>query len=46
VPPNTQPALEMLVAALEQGKNPLEQVLTVPSSFPSLTDLLRLGKSK
>ncbi|HEY0701684.1 MAG TPA: substrate-binding domain-containing protein [Candidatus Acidoferrales bacterium] len=46
VPPNTQPALEMLVAALEQGKNPLEQVLTVPSSFPSLTDLMRQGKSK
>jgi ribose transport system substrate-binding protein len=46
VPPNTQPALEMLVAAIEQGKNPLEQVLTVPSSFPSLADLMRQGISK
>ena len=46
VPPNTQPALEMLVAALEQGKNPLEQVLTVPSSFPSLPDLMRQGNSR
>jgi ribose transport system substrate-binding protein len=43
VPPNTQPALEMLVAAIQQEKNPLEQVLTVPSSFPSLADLLRPG---
>jgi ribose transport system substrate-binding protein len=43
VPPNTQPALEMLVAAIQQEKNPLEQVLTVPSSFPSLADLMRLG---
>jgi ribose transport system substrate-binding protein len=46
VPPNTQPALEMLVAAIEQGKNPLEQVLTVPSSFPPLADLMRLGASR
>lgn len=46
VPPNTQPALEMLVAAMEQGKNPLEQVLTVPSSFPSLADLMRQGSLK
>jgi ribose transport system substrate-binding protein len=46
VPPNTQPALEMLVAAMEQGKNPLEQVLTVPSSFPSLADLMRQGSIK
>jgi ribose transport system substrate-binding protein len=46
VPPNTQPALEMLVAAIEQGQNPIEQVLTVPSSFPSLADLMRLGASK
>ena len=37
---------EMLVAALEQRANPLEQVLTVPSSIPSLTDLMRQGKSK
>lgn len=46
VPPNTAPALEMLVAALEQGKNPLEQVLTIPTSFPSLADLMRQGASK
>jgi ABC-type sugar transport system substrate-binding protein len=46
VPPNTAPALEMLVAALGQGKNPLEQVLTVPTSFPSLADLMRQGASK
>jgi ribose transport system substrate-binding protein len=43
VPPNTQPALEMLVAAIQQGKNPLEQVLTVPSSYPSLAELMRRG---
>jgi ribose transport system substrate-binding protein len=46
VPPNTAPALEMLIAALEQGKNPAEQVLTVPSSFPSLADLMRQGTNK
>jgi ribose transport system substrate-binding protein len=46
VPPNTQPALEMLIAAMEHGKNPLEQVLTVPSSFPSLSDLVRRGDDK
>ena len=46
VPPNTAPALEMLVAALEQGKNPLEQVLTIPTSFPSLADLMRQGARK
>jgi ribose transport system substrate-binding protein len=46
VPPNTQPALEMLVAALEQGKSSLEQVLTVPSSFPSLADLMRQGAKR
>lgn len=46
VPPNTAPALEMLVAALEQGKNPLEQVLTIPTSFPSLADLMRQGAGK
>jgi ribose transport system substrate-binding protein len=46
VPPNTQSALEMLVAAIDQGKNPLEQVLTIPSSFPPLVDLMRqrIGK--
>jgi ribose transport system substrate-binding protein len=46
VPPNTAPALEMLVAALSQGKNPLEQVLTIPTSFPSLADLMRQGAGK
>lgn len=46
VPPNTQPALEMLVAALEQGKTPLEQVLTIPSSFPPLPELMRQGTNK
>jgi ribose transport system substrate-binding protein len=46
VPPNTQPALEMLVAAIEQGKNPMEQVLTIPSSFPPLPELLRIGKAR
>jgi ribose transport system substrate-binding protein len=46
VPPNTAPALEMLVAALEQGKNPLEQVLTIPTSFPSLAGLMRQGAGK
>ena len=46
VPPNTAPALEMLVAALSDGKHPPEQVLTVPRSFPSLTDLRPQGTSK
>ena len=46
VPPNTQPALEMLVAAIEQGKTPLGQILTVPSSFPSLADLMRQGAKR
>src|SRR3984957_16431765 len=46
VPPNTAPALEMLVAALSDGKHPPEQVLTVPRSFPSLTELRPQGTSK
>ena len=46
VPPNTAPALEMLVAALSDGKHPPEQVLTVPRSFPSLTDLRPQGTGK
>jgi ribose transport system substrate-binding protein len=46
VPPNTAPALEMLVAALSDGKHPPEQVLTVPSSFPSLTELRPQGTGK
>jgi len=46
VPPNTAPALEMLVAALSDGKHPPEQVLTVPRSFPSLTDLRPQGTAK
>ena len=46
VPPNTAPALEMLVAALNHGKDPLEQVLTVPISFPSLADLRPQGTGK
>ena len=36
----------MLVAAIEQGKTLLEQVFTVPSSFPSLADLMRLGAKR
>jgi ribose transport system substrate-binding protein len=46
VPPNTKLALEMLVAAIRDGKTPPEQVLTVPTSFPPLEELIRAGRGK
>jgi ribose transport system substrate-binding protein len=46
VPPITKLALEMLVAALQGGKTPPEQVLTVPASFPPIEELLRTRKGK
>jgi ribose transport system substrate-binding protein len=46
VPPNTKLALEMLVAAMQQGKNPSELALTAPTSFPSVEDLKRALKDK
>jgi ribose transport system substrate-binding protein len=39
VPPNTGQAIEMLVQAIQQGKNLPERALTVPVSIPSLDDL-------
>ncbi len=41
VPPNSKLAFEMLVAAMRDGKTPPEQVLTVPTSFPSMEELIR-----
>jgi ribose transport system substrate-binding protein len=46
VPPNTKLALEMLVAAMQQGKNPPELALTAPTSFPSVEELKRAAKDK
>jgi len=46
VPPNTKLALEMLVAAVQQGKNPPELALTAPTSFPFVEDLKRASKDK
>ena len=46
VPPNTKLALEMLVAATQQGKNPPELALTAPTSFPSVEDLKRALKNR
>src|SRR5271163_3221490 len=46
VPPNTKLALEMLVAAMQQGKNPPELALTAPISFPSVEELKRAAKEK
>lgn len=39
VPPNTTLALEMLVQALQTGRQPAQLALTVPSSFPPLAEL-------
>ena len=38
--------LEMLVAAMQQGKNPPELALTAPASFPSVEELKRACKNK
>jgi ABC-type sugar transport system substrate-binding protein len=46
VPPNTKLALEMLVAAMQQGKNAPELALTAPTSFPSVEELKRASKDK
>jgi ABC-type sugar transport system substrate-binding protein len=46
VPPNTKLALEMLVAAMQQGKNPPELALTAPTSFPSVEELRRAAKDR
>lgn len=45
VPPNTKLALEMLVAAIQHGKNPPEQALTVPASFPSVEELIHTSRA-
>jgi ribose transport system substrate-binding protein len=39
VPPNTAPALQMLVQALRDHVQPPEQTMVAPYSFPELTDL-------
>jgi hypothetical protein len=36
----------MLVAAMQQGKNPPELALTAPTSFPSVEELKRTVKDK
>jgi len=36
----------MLVAAMQNGKNPPELALTAPTSFPSVEDLKRASKDK
>lgn len=41
VPPNTGQAMEMLIDALERGKQPPERALTTVVSVPSLSDLKR-----
>ena len=41
VPPNTGQAMEMFVDALQRGKQPSERALTVPVSFPSLSEFRR-----
>ena len=41
VPPNAGQALEMLVDALQRGKQPPERALTVPVSIPALEELKR-----
>jgi ABC-type sugar transport system substrate-binding protein len=46
VPANTKLALEMLVAAMQQSKNPPELALTAPTSFPSVEELKRTAKDK
>jgi ABC-type sugar transport system substrate-binding protein len=46
VPPNTKLALEMLFAAMQNGKNPPELALTVPTSFPPAEDLKRASSGK
>jgi ribose transport system substrate-binding protein len=39
IPPNTGQAMEMLVQAMEHGKEQPERALTVPASIPSLGEL-------
>lgn len=46
VPPNTKLALEMLVSAMRDGKTLPEQVLTVPTSFPPVEELIRSQRDK
>ncbi|MFZ3215741.1 MAG: substrate-binding domain-containing protein [Candidatus Acidiferrales bacterium] len=46
VPPNTPLALEMLIAAMQAGKNLPELALTVPASFPPIEMLTRASGEK
>jgi ribose transport system substrate-binding protein len=46
VPPNTKLAIEMLVAAIQQGKSPAELALTVPVSFPTIEELTKISAKK
>ena len=46
VPPNTKLAIEMLVAAIQQGKTPAELALTVPISFPTIEELAKASAKK
>jgi ribose transport system substrate-binding protein len=40
VPPNTPPALKMLVQAARQGGQPAEKTLVAPYSFPEISQIL------
>ena len=44
VPPNTMPALKMLVKAVQERSQPAEQTLVAPYSFPELSQLGRSGE--
>jgi ribose transport system substrate-binding protein len=46
VPPNTKLAIEMLVAAIQQGKTPAGLALTVPISFPTIEELAKASAKK
>jgi hypothetical protein len=46
VPPNTRLAIEMLVAAIQQGKTPGELALTVPLSFPTIEELAKASAKR
>jgi ribose transport system substrate-binding protein len=45
VPPNTVPALKMLVKATNEKSQPAEQTLVAPYSFPELSQLRPVGAS-
>lgn len=46
IPPNTGPALEMMVRALQTGIQPPEQTQTVPRSFPEIDKLTAIAQAR